>query len=638
MDLNKIRYRDLAQRELEERKRLRNRLNQLDRTAKSRGGTGDDAAEPIYFTVEEKAERDLLYRLLTVVGRRRREVVDPIWVTARDLFNAKPGLLNLLSNEVLGNPEGDLYAEPPGVALTRRIRDSDGRWPSHPLLDPAAVHCALVVGLLLADDVDAPRLVIDVSDLRGVSVGLRNAAAAAPVGAGNGPDADGLEERDDDDTLVIHADRNDPNYGSFSKAFFRVLGEAEEAIDLAPRVLNILASEGDLQRTANERFPVVDAEEFARVIRKLVERGVTEAEPQLRRKVADALDRIQNVDSDDVVSEIGIDLPDLEEAANNEIVADNVRLMGPVIASAMLDELKAFQVVDRILEQAQAGTLPIGQGKAGKLLYKRWKEAPNRISEPERRNLYAMTMGQPGGDPTGNVNREFNELWLRFVSSVSSFVRQHDVDKLLRASLPSAIGHQQVRKAARDLATNLSLHGYGMTYYAALELQGEVKAMIELLQDVEIRSAFGAKDMWQVIDTVATMDLGGARTSSRYRTLATCGAIITAWLANNVERIMRPTGPLIDITDVRSPMPRSAGQKATSKPTDYDLVNACELWLADTATTDTRIEELSQPRETPVMTSKPVPIPAFAREFLDEIPGFGMGLGGRGANGAGVRH
>jgi hypothetical protein len=305
-------------------------------------------------------------------------------------------------------------------------------------------------------------------------------------------------------------------------------------------------------------------------------------------------------------------------------VSENVRLMGAIIVGAMLEDLKAFQVADHIMQTAQAGSLPIGAGSAGRMLYKRWKQAPQRMTEQERRTLYAMTMGQPGGDPSAGSNREFNELWIRFVSAVSSFVRQQDVDKLIRASLPSALGQQQVRKAARDLAINLSLHGYGMTYYAALDLQDEVKSVIELLSDAQIKAVYAARDMYQVIDTVATLELGGARTGSRIRTLATAGSIITAWLANKVEAIMRPYGALIDMNEVRSPAPRMAGARATREPTDYDLVNACELWLADTAVTDARVEEYSQPRESPVMTSKPVPIPAFARDFLGDLPDFGL--------------
>jgi hypothetical protein len=89
---------------------------------------------------------------------------------------------------------------------------------------------------------------------------------------------------------------------------------------------------------------------------------------------------------------------------------------------------------------------------------------------------------------------------------------------------------------------------------------------------------------------------------------------------------MNPTGPILDMNEVLSPMPRSSG-KATTHPSDYDLVNACELWLADTGTSDLRVDEMSQPREAPVMTSKPVQIPSIARDMLDSV-GMGMSYAG----------
>jgi hypothetical protein len=273
--------------------------------------------------------------------------------------------------------------------------------------------------------------------------------------------------------------------------------------------------------------------------------------------------------------------------------------------------------------------LPIGNGPAGDLLYDYWKSTPNRMSEAERRNFYAITIGIPGGDVNGQANRDYNDLWLRFVSSVSSLVRQATADQMLRAAYPAAITQQQVRKAARDLAANLSLHGYGMVHYAARDLQAQIKTIIDLLGDAEIRSAYGAKDMWQVIDQVATLELGGARNSSRCRTLATCGAIITSWLAKNVNRYNKATSqPVINVADVLSNDP-PASENPTTDPYDYDLVNACELWLADTATPGDRVEEFSQPREAPTATSRPVAIPSIAREMLEQagLPDLGLALG-----------
>lgn len=515
---------------------------------------------------EEKALAEAVVNLATKKGQN----CDPLFVAARALINDQ----KLTQAKLTGLASGGalVFAETPD--------------------EYAVTTSALTLGLLVADAAEPP------------PVRIEGSGAAAKIAPNP-------------------AHRSAPG---FIRAFFRAVGEARSYDKLAVRVLRILSAEGDPDGVYGQAIPAVGAEEFARVLRGLADRKVHADEPQLRRRVNEVLDRVQNVGGEDSIADLGIDLPDLEDIYDQNIVAENVRAMGPMIVSAMFDELKVFQVVDRIVEQFQHGMLPIGPGDAGKMLYRYWREAPNRISEPERRNFAAITLGIPGGDPSGMVNREFNDLWLRFVSSVSSFIRQNEVDSLLRSATPSPISHQQVRKAARDLAGNLSLHGYGMAHYAAREMQAQISFMINLLQDPEILGSFGARDMWQVVDQVATQELGGARTSSRYRTLATCGTIITAWLANNVARINRATGPLIDIEQVRNPDVASS-HRATRNPTDYDLVNACELWLADTATSDSQVEEMAQPREAPQMTSKPIPIPALAKDMLEGIGDVGLGLG-----------
>jgi hypothetical protein len=618
-----IRYSDIVERELETRARLTERLNQLERSALSRAGAGvGGQPAPIFYTVEEKQEHDDIANVLDVIANVPGEYCDPLFVAARDQFN----LANLIKNG-LGNPEGDLTpTPPPGVALQDKAR------PKHAHLSAQeAVDVALTLGILAVDAATPPPVKI----AKGYPP-AQAAAAAAPGQAGAVAAPAQAGGAVPDPVLVTNID--DSNYPAMRKSFFKALGEAESYKPLSMRVLAILAEQ-------NDGDPIVSTGEFAQVMRVLVQMGITSNETQLGRKVSEALDQVQNVSSDPTSASIGIDLPDLDQQGTTTLVPNNIRLMGPVIVAAMFDELKVFQVVDKLVENAQNGILAIGKGDAGALLYKRWKEAPNRMSEPERRDLYAMTMGQPGGNPAIQGNTDFNDLWLRFVSSVSQYVRAQDIDKLLlRSTIPAATGAQQMRKAARDLATNLSLHGFGMTYYAAIELQNEIKEMIKLLSDSEIIRSTGAANMWGVIDIYATTQLGGARNSQRYRTLATCGAIITAWLANNVDRIDKPMGQLIDIMDVRSPMPRSNGVKATTNPYDFDMVNACELWLADTAVSDTRVDEMSQPRVSPAMTSQPVPIPAMAREFMDEIPGLtaglptGMALAQNLRNGSGARH
>jgi len=56
---------------------------------------------------------------------------------------------------------------------------------------------------------------------------------------------------------------------------------------------------------------------------------------------------------------------------------------------------------------------------------------------------------------------------------------------------------------------------------------------------------------------------------------------------------------VIDLAEVTSSYPQQSDEP-TKNPTDYDLVNACELWLADTAVPESQVEDIaSRPRETP---------------------------------------
>lgn len=544
------------------------------------------------LSISEEQELKLATAIVDEVDKSGRnnnkahEVCDPLFVAARTLLNTNA----LIRPELRSHLDG--------------ILAFDETTTSDPLPLPVSM-VTLTIGLLAIDSATPPPVVVVQQS------GSKTGKLYVPGGEGK-PNGS-----------TLYPDVTHRSMQAFNQQFFAAVGEARGYGELADRVLAILAREGDPDGSGGDN-PTIECQEFARVMRGLALRKISVYEPQLHRRVNEVLDSVQNVNGDDSI-DIGIDLPDLEDVFDQNIVAENVRAMGPMIVSAMFDELNVFRVIDHIVNAFQAGTLPIGPGNAGKMLYRYWRDAPNRISEQERKNFAAITLGIPGGDPNGMINREFNDLWLRFVSSVSSFIRQNEVDALLRASVASPISNQQVRKAARDLAGNLSLHGYGMAHYAARELQAQIKFMIELLGDKEILGSYAARDMWQVVDQVATYELGGAKTSSRYRTLATCGTIITAWLANNVQRINRATGPLIDIDQVRNP-DVAATHRATVNPSDYDLVNACELWLADTATSDSRIEEMSQPREAPQMTSKPIPITSMAREMLDGMGDMGIGL------------
>jgi hypothetical protein len=248
--------------------------------------------------------------------------------------------------------------------------------------------------------------------------------------------------------------------------------------------------------------------------------------------------------------------------------ATNIRAIQSIYAAAMLEELKLFQVADRLVELFQSGALPIARGVAGQQLYRYAKTSRDRLTAADRRTLYARTLGIGGHQTGARPNRDFGDLWMRFLTSVAALARQASVTDLLRLA-------EDVHSAGRDLAANLSGHGDGLTYYAARELNAQIELITELLSTPEIRSVYGARDLWQVVDKLAALELGGASNSTRHRTMATAGSTIIGWLARRARDLARPSRLVLKV-----PVSARPSGRGGARPRDADLVAACEQWLS----------------------------------------------------------
>ena len=392
-------------------------------------------------------------------------------------------------------------------------------------------------------------------------------------------------------------------------------GEYKRNSALYEAVLPLLITEGD---KPDQDF--VKTEQLAAIVTELDRQGVKANDDLLGRRTKSVLEGLIGAREDGPPSNIIIDLPELEEAADLEIVIDNLHATQAIYFASMLDQLGLWRVVEKLIDLWQLGALPFGRGKSGDILYSLWRKSSTRMSEVERQGLFSRTLGFVGGAAwEGMPNREFSELWLRFIAAVSEFARQFKVDNLLRSNLPVRVNQENVRKSGRDLAANLSLHGYGMAWFAATELQEEINEFITLLSDEDVKQAYGARDMWQVIEQVSALELGGVRNSIRHRTMATSGAVIIRWLADRATLLTNPIAPLFDIDEVRFPGPRQTGKSAMNNPRDSDLVNACESWLAVTGTASERIEQYSDPIAGPVIPSRPIQIPGAARDLLGSV-------------------
>lgn len=352
-------------------------------------------------------------------------------------------------------------------------------------------------------------------------------------------------------------------------------------------------------------------EEQEEIIRKLIAAGVTPADPEFRVRFNAMRAAVVSGSITDRSSLIDIKLPDLEDGVVAEIIPENLSALSAVYFAAMLEELKFFATAERIAEQFMSGMVPIIKGEAGRALYEFIRNEPTRLfNEAQRRSLYARAFGLAQGAVDEPMpNREFSDLWIRFLSNVSLANRQSDFEKRL-------VSDQQVFKSARDLGVNLSLHGYGVAHFAAVELQSLIEGHLALMREREVLDAYGVRDVWQLVERVSGLYLGGSVNSVRQRTLAEAGSFIIAWLADQASLLSQPRGIASFRLDARD----------RNKPEELEkLIDAVERWLAVTGSGDDVVTRFSEP--VAVQAQPTIPnlalqgLTANVEDLLQQMPG-----------------
>jgi hypothetical protein len=361
----------------------------------------------------------------------------------------------------------------------------------------------------------------------------------------------------------------------------------------------------------------VFARQVAEITRRLVEDGTLATDPQLKIRVSSLLSVVLGDSVTGRAGTIDVSLPNLEEDTVASVIADNVMSCAPLYMAAMLEDYKMFASADYVANDLfMQGMLPLSRGPGGNALYDYIRDAPNRFTATERRTIYAQVLGLAQGSVDVPLpNREFSDLWIRFLSAVSLSNRQNNAASTApnspsRVVLTGAlVTPEQVFKAAKDLAVNLSLHGYGIGYFAAIELQKLINTVKSMLSFQDVISAFGTKDCWQLVERVSQLYLGGSVNGVRQRTMAQAGANIIQYLAKNSAVL---SGALInlDTTDINSDV---------------------ERWLAVTGTDDTMVDKYSAPVAVTQQPTIPTTFGAtqgmdLVRNALQQVGGIAPGM------------
>jgi hypothetical protein len=181
-------------------------------------------------------------------------------------------------------------------------------------------------------------------------------------------------------------------------------------------------------------------------------------------------------------------------------------------SAATLEQLDPFALVDRLVELWMRGGVPTGAtSSASQRLDRYWLHRAERLSDEERRAVFAQVFGE-----------DFDERWVALVAALAEGDTDADADAGDRADEVRAVLNGGVDEAI---------------LLAAPALIGHLREALEILDDPEIRNAYGAQDIWQLVDTLARMELGRDFDVVRARTMAAAGTLIVGWLAEEVDAV-----------------------------------------------------------------------------------------------------
>lgn len=373
-----------------------------------------------------------------------------------------------------------------------------------------------------------------------------------------------------------------------------------------------LRSAGTGAANGSATLTTISCRRVAEVTRRLVTQGISPTDPYIQLHVVNAMSQTLGGVVDAHPSSLAIDLPDLDAGATVEILADNVKAISAIYYSAQLEDMQLHTVMDKIVEHFQTGMLPITRGSAADRLYEWIKRTPERLGEFERRSLYARTLGiAQGGIDDALPNREFGDLWIRFLSTITQKYRE------LASFDRTRVSTEQIHKAGRDLAVNLSLHGYGMAHPAALEMQEIVREILGVFDEPEVAMAYGVRDRWQLVDRVSALYLGGAVNAVKSRTMAVTGSKIINWLADRRATLASGSTNSLGLLDASTDRPTAEFQH---------LADWSERWLAVAGFAAEQAEQhvapvdLQEQRTVPLLGQN-IQLPANVRSALEQAGG-----------------
>lgn len=329
--------------------------------------------------------------------------------------------------------------------------------------------------------------------------------------------------------------------------------------------------------------------------------------------------RIDRAYLDYASGEVGydnFDIPDLDASADaTDIIPENMIAVGKLYAAFQFERLKLFSVVDRISELWKNGLIPIGNDSGGQLLNQFFWERDERLPEGARAAIYGRLFGMKGVDVSKDVqpNTTFDSLMQRFLTNVAQLKRLEEQVVVATPADSKTLAAENVRKTGRELASNLSLYGWGGSHFDSSRIAAHIDFAFKIVSDAQVQKAFAATTPWQVIERVSQQEFGVTPNIVMFHTMARAGRRVIEILAQNPNALGMSGMEFQDALDANTSGILLSSSGVRARPTWDDLARNALAWLSVNGVTGDQLATFARPIEaiaSPTLPSMPAQQPS----------------------------
>ena len=240
-----------------------------------------------------------------------------------------------------------------------------------------------------------------------------------------------------------------------------------------------------------------------------------------------------------------LDAIELPEAAAARVDQAQLRALASIYLAADLEPAGIIASAEQLAGLVATGVISLDLGGAGPLVEQWWRHRRDRMTNDERNAFFARLFGTASGPVAAETghNIRFEDRMFELCEALTKFEEQGGP-----SDRGTTMGQARVRNAARALSQNLGDASSGMTAFIAEEVMKTLKEAFAILGHSDLRAAFHARDIWDVVRAIARFGHGSPSDAQPYVRRGKAGMILLAWLADSLEQALGG-GPMVSLGD-----------------------------------------------------------------------------------------